>query len=271
MFRTIEQFAEMKKNGEKIAMLTAYDVWTARLAHEAGADVLLTGDSLGMVVLGYENTLPVTLDDMLRHTAAARRGAPEAFLIADMPFGTFQVDVTEAKRNALRFLVETGANAVKLEGGSMNRIEVVEALVDCEIPVCAHVGLTPQSVQRFGGYRVQGKDEATAEKIFSQALALEKAGAFMFVLEGIPESLGKRITEAVSIPTIGIGAGRYTDGQVLVFHDAMGLFEQRPKFLKVYVEGSEIMKEGLSRYVGEVKSGAFPDRKHVYYPHENSR
>jgi 3-methyl-2-oxobutanoate hydroxymethyltransferase len=264
--QTIEQFLEMKKKGEKIAMMTAYDVWSARLSVAAGVDCLLVGDSLGMVVLGYDSTLPVTLEDVLRHTAATRRGAPDSFLIADLPFGTYHVDLPETKRNALRILVEGGANAVKLEGGSESRLRAISALVDCEIPVCAHIGLTPQSVHRFGGYKVQGKNEEAAERLYHEAIAVEQAGAFMIVLEGIPETLAKRISESIAIPTIGIGAGRFTDGQVLVFHDAMGLFEKRPKFLKVYVEGGEIFTNALTEYVREVKNIEFPTRQHAYCP-----
>jgi 3-methyl-2-oxobutanoate hydroxymethyltransferase len=265
----IGSFAAMKAAGEKISMITAYDYAMGKCAVQAGIDLILIGDSLGMVVLGYDNTLQVSIEDMIHHSAAVRRGAPEAFIIIDMPFMSYHLSSIQAKENAARLLIGGGANAVKLEGGSASRVEAIKAIVDCEIPVCAHLGLTPQSVYKMGGYKVQGKSVADYEIIMAEALAVEAAGAFMLVLEGIPELLGRDISQSVKIPTIGIGAGRYTDGQVLVINDLLGQTDLRPKFVKTYSEiNSEIIR-ALGEYNAEIKAGTFPAEEHVYYPITN--
>ncbi|MDD3051009.1 MAG: 3-methyl-2-oxobutanoate hydroxymethyltransferase [Candidatus Cloacimonetes bacterium] len=257
---------EMKKKGEKIVMITAYDFSSAKCAEAAGVDTILVGDSLGMVVLGYDNTLKVTIEDMIRHSSAVRRGAPNTHIIVDMPYMSYHVSPIQAKENAARLFLETNANAVKLEGGSPSRLEAIAAIVDCEIPVVAHIGLTPQSVHRFGGYKVQGKEVKDYERIKEEALLTEKAGAFMIVLEGIPEKLGREISESLSIPTIGIGAGRYTDGQVMVYHDILGISDYTFKFVKKYQEISRMITEGIETYSEEVRTGLFPTKKNVYFP-----
>jgi len=259
-------FRSMKESGQKIAMLTAYDYSMARCAAQSQADLILVGDSLGMVVLGYENTLQVTIEEMIYHSAAVRRGAPNSFVIIDMPFMSYHLGLDETKANAARLLIEGGANAVKLEGGSPSRVEAIKAIVDCDIPVCAHIGLTPQSVYRIGGYKVQGKTSAEHEILLAEALAVEAAGAFMLVLEGIPELLGKEITEQVRIPTIGIGAGRYTDGQVLVYHDLLGYSEMQAKFVRRYADLNSEIRSSIDRYVSDVRDGSFPAEENVYYP-----
>ncbi len=259
-------FSTMKQRGEKISMLTAYDYATARCVSATDNDIILVGDSLGMVVLGYENTLQVTMEDMISHSAAVRRGAPEAFIIADMPYLSYHLGLEETKANAARLIIQGKANAVKLEGGSASRLAAIRAIVDIEIPVCAHLGLTPQSVHRFGGYKVQGKSPEEHEEIFIQAQEIQRAGAFMLVLEGIPEQLGKEISAALSIPTIGIGAGRFTDGQVLVYHDLLGYGDLLPKFVKRYANLEKQSIAALEEYVKEVKSAAFPAPEHIYYP-----
>lgn len=265
----IGSFAAMKAAGERISMITAYDYAMGKCAVQAGIDLILIGDSLGMVVLGYDNTLQVSIEDMIHHSAAVRRGAPEAFIIIDMPFMSYHLSSIQAKENAARLLIGGGANAVKLEGGSASRVEAIKAIVDCEIPVCAHLGLTPQSVYKMGGYKVQGKSVADYEIIMAEALAVEAAGAFMLVLEGIPELLGRDISQSVKIPTIGIGAGRYTDGQVLVINDLLGQTDLRPKFVKTYSElNSEIIR-ALGEYNAEIKASTFPAEEHVYYPITN--
>ena len=263
--QTVLTFRDLKKSGEKIVMLTAYDYSSARLAQEGEVDLILVGDSLGMVVLGYETTLNVTMTDMLHHTAATRRGAPNTFIVADMPYMSYHIDLAETKRNAGRLITEAGANAVKLEGGSTSRLDAVKAIVDCEIPVCAHLGLTPQSVHKFGGYKIQGKKEEDFDAIIRQGEAIEAAGAFMLVIEGVPERLGRLISEAISIPTIGIGAGRYTDGQVLVYHDMLGLSTQTFKFVKIYAETGNTTSNAISSFRKDVKNGNFPSVEHVYY------
>lgn len=259
-------FRSMKESGQKIAMLTAYDYSMARCVAQSQADLILVGDSLGMVVLGYENTLQVTIEEMIYHSAAVRRGAPNSFVIIDMPFMSYHLGLDETKANAARLLIEGGANAVKLEGGSPSRVEAIKAIVDCDIPVCAHIGLTPQSVYRIGGYKVQGKTSAEHEILLAEALAVEAAGAFMLVLEGIPELLGKEITEQVRIPTIGIGAGRYTDGQVLVYHDLLGYSEMQAKFVRRYADLNSEIRSSIDRYVSDVRDGSFPAEENVYYP-----
>ncbi|MCD4829917.1 MAG: 3-methyl-2-oxobutanoate hydroxymethyltransferase [Candidatus Cloacimonetes bacterium] len=263
---TVSTFNEMKKKGERIVMVTAYDYPSARFAAAAGVDLILVGDSLGMVVLGYDTTLAVTMDDIVHHGAAVRRGAPEAFIVADMPWMSYHVSEAETRRNASRLIVDGGANAVKLEGGSPGRLDAIRAIVDCEIPVVAHLGLTPQSVHRFGGYKVQGRDDEGFQRILQQARQIEDAGASMVVLEAIPEELGKQITQSLRIPTIGIGAGRHTDGQVLVYHDLLGLSGMDPKFLKRYATLDETIITHLKQYANDVRTGEFPQRRHVYVP-----
>jgi 3-methyl-2-oxobutanoate hydroxymethyltransferase len=246
-----------RKKGERLAMLTAYDYPTARLVAEAGVDLILVGDSLGMVVLGYDSTVPVTMDDMVHHTKAARRGAPDAFVIADMPFLSYGT-VPEALANAARLMKDARADSVKLEGG-VEVVPIVEALVRAGVPVLGHVGLTPQTASALGGYKLQGKDEAQARRIVDDAVALEAAGCWGVVLELVPAPLAKLITERTAIPTIGIGAGADCDGQVLVFHDMVGLFSGfTPTFVKRYAEVGDTIREAVSRYAAEVRSGAFP-------------
>jgi len=256
----------MKEKKHKIVMVTAYDYAMARTVKETEADIILVGDSLGMVVLGYENTLQVTMDDMVYHTQAVRRGAPDRFIIADMPYMSYHLSTEDTKVNASRFITSAGANAVKLEGGSPARIDAIKAILECEIPVCGHIGLTPQSVHKLGGYKVQGKSQADYDRLYEEALQIEKAGAFMLVLEGIPETLGKAVTETLKIPTIGIGAGRYCDGQVLVYHDLLGWSEILPKFVKKYAETHTSMTKAINAFAKDVKDGSFPSQEHVYYP-----
>lgn len=262
---TVNSFRKMKQEGRKIVMVTAYDYSMGRAVSQSGIDLILVGDSLGQVVLGFETTLEVTVDHIIHHCAATRRGAPHTFIIADMPFMSYHDPLT-AKLNAADLIVKGGANAVKLEGGSPSRIDAVKAIVDCEIPVCAHIGLTPQSVHRFGGYKVQGKSVKEHDDLLHQAKELEAAGAFMLVLEGIPELLGREITQSISIPTIGIGAGRHTDGQVLVWHDLLGQGPMLPKFVKVYKDLGDQTVDALQEYVSEVRNGSFPGEAQVYYP-----
>jgi len=267
--KNINSYKKMKKKGEKIVMITAYDYPSGKYVQEADADIILVGDSLGMVVLGYEDTINVTMDDMVHHSRAARRGADATFIVTDLPFKSYHISLEETKRNAFRLIQEGQANAVKLEGGKPSRLDAIRAIVDCEIPVVAHLGLTPQSVYAFGGYKVQGKKSAQHEEIVQQAKAIEEAGAFMLVLEGIPEQLGKEISEMLSIPTIGIGAGRHTDGQVLVYHDILGMADILPKFVKRYGQlGSEIPSY-LKSYCKEVKESTFPELEHIYNPIED--
>jgi 3-methyl-2-oxobutanoate hydroxymethyltransferase len=249
---------EKKRRGQKIAMLTAYDATFARLMDEAGIDVLLVGDSLGMVILGYPHTLPVTLDAVLHHTGAVSRATRRALVVADMPFMTYHVSVSEAVRNAGRLLAEGGAAAVKLEGGRP-MLDVVRRLVDVGIPVMGHLGLLPQSVHRMGGFRQQAGDKEAAEELLSDAQALEEAGAFALVLEGIPAGVASAVTSALRIPTIGIGAGPDCDGQVLVCYDALGLDEGFvPSFVKRYANLSEIVMSATRAFIDEVREGRFP-------------
>lgn len=262
---TVPEIKRMKEKGEKITSLTAYDYSFARILDAAGIDILLVGDSLGSVIQGQESTLPVTLDDVIYHTRAVVRGRKRALVVADMPFLSFQISVEEAKRNAGRLLQEGGAEAVKLEGG-VEMLETVEAIVEIGIPVMGHVGLTPQSLHRFGGYKVQGKDRDQREKIIQDALAVEEGGAFSIVLEGIPMDLAQEITRRLSIPTIGIGAGLHCDGQVLVVHDMLGLFDMyAPKFVKQYADLKGVMAEAVKNFVTEVKEGRFPDEEHSFH------
>jgi 3-methyl-2-oxobutanoate hydroxymethyltransferase len=245
------------RKGQRFAMLTAYDYPTARLAAEGGIDLLLVGDSVGMVVLGYDSTTPVTLDDMVHHTKAARRGAPGAFLVADLPFLSFATP-ERALAASEQLMKQAGADSVKLEGGE-EVAPVVEALVRAGVPVLGHVGLTPQTASALGGYKLQGKDEATARRALDGAIALERAGCWGVVLELVPAPLAKLVTERIGIPTIGIGAGGDCDGQVLVFHDLVGMFSGfTPTFVKRYTEAGAAIKAAISRYAAEVRSGAFP-------------
>ncbi|MCX7817310.1 MAG: 3-methyl-2-oxobutanoate hydroxymethyltransferase [Syntrophales bacterium] len=255
---------EMKRKGEKITMLTAYDYPTAVVLDEAGIDILLVGDSLAMVVLGYDSTLPVTMDEMIHHTKAVVRGTKRAMVVGDMPFMSYQASVEDAVRNAGRFLQEGGAQAVKLEGGR-EVAETVLKITQAGIPVMAHLGLTPQSVHQLGGYKVQGKEEKVAKKIMEDAKILEEAGAFSLVLECVPKGLAEEITKNIGIPTIGIGAGVHCDGQVLVVHDMLGLFERfTPKFVKKYANLNIQIKEAVKTYIDEVKRGTFPDDAHSF-------
>ncbi len=252
-------------NKKKITCLTAYDYPTARLMDEAGVDVVLVGDSVAMVVLGYESTLPLTMEESLHHTKAVRRGVQRALVVADMPFGTYQGDVNEALKNAVRFVKEAGAEAVKVEGGE-RRLEVIARLTEAEIPVMGHVGLTPQSVNAMGGYRVQGKTAGGAEQLLRDARAVEAAGAFAIVLEGIPRELAAEITKNVRIPTIGIGAGPDCDGQILVLHDLLGLtFQEPPKFARRYANVGEVISQAVREYCADVQGGSFPSDAESYH------
>jgi len=250
---------------EKITCLTAYDYPTARLLDEAGVDVILVGDSLSMVVLGHESTLPVTLEDMLHHTRAVRRGVRRALVVSDMPFGSYHTDTAESLRNAVRFVKEAGAEAVKVEGGE-RRLELIARLTEAEIPVMGHVGLTPQSVNALGGYRVQGKTRDAADHLIRDARAVEAAGAFAVVLEAVPRELAAEITRELRIPTIGIGAGPDCDGQILVLHDILGLtFRPVPKFARQYANVGEIISNAVREYCDDVKAGTFPSDGESYH------
>jgi len=260
----INQIRDMKLKGEKIAMLTAYDYSTARIVDEAGIPLILVGDSLGMVVLGYESTIPVTMEDMLHHTKAVVRGTKNAMVVGDMPFMTYTISIEEALRNAGRFIQEAGAQAVKLEGG-LTVAATVRRIVDCGIPVMGHIGLTPQSINALGGYKIQGKTPAAAQKLLDDAAALEQAGVFAIVLETVPAPLAALVTKQVSVPTIGIGAGAGCDGQVQVINDMLGSFSDFvPKHAKQYAKLSDIIKTAVTDYLGEVKSGAFPTDKNSF-------
>ena len=261
---TTQSIKKMKQDGEKVTMLTAYDYSTAALLDQVGIDILLVGDSLGMVVLGYETTLPVTMEEMLHHTRAVSRATKRAMVVGDMPFMSYQVSTEQALKNAGRFLKEADAHAVKLEGG-IEIADTVKKLVDSGIPVMGHLGLTPQSIHQLGGYGVQGKEDKAARKMINDAIALEQAGVFSLVLECVPTALAKDITEKVSVPTIGIGAGVYCDGQVLVTHDLLGIFEKFvPKFVKKYVELNKPIKKAVSEFIEEVKKGKFPGPEHSF-------
>lgn len=254
----------MKHAGEKITMLTCYDYPSALIMDSCGIDIMLVGDSVGVVFAGYENTLPVTMEEMLYHTRAVVRSNPKALVVTDMPFMSYQVSIDDARFNAGRMLKDGGAAAVKIEGG-VNVAATIEALVAIDIPVVGHIGLTPQSIHRMGGYRVQGKQQEQADRIIEDAVAVEEAGAFAIVLEGMPRSLASRITERLTIPTIGIGAGPCCDGQVLVIHDILGLCEKySPKFVKKYADARALISAAVSAYIGDVKSGAFPMDEHSF-------
>lgn len=262
--KTILDIAVMKQQQEKITVLTAYDYPFARLIDMAGIDMILVGDSVGSVFSGYDNTLPVTMDEMIYHTRAVVRGCQQALIITDMPFMSYQVSIAEARVNAGRLIKEAGAQAVKLEGG-VNMAETIRAIVDIDIPVVGHIGLTPQSIHRMGGFKVQGRQDEQARQIIADAKAVEQAGAFAVVLEGIPSDLAKEVTEALDIPTIGIGAGVDCDGQVLVIHDILGLCDKySPKFVKRFADISETISQGISEYISEVKGGDFPGPEHSF-------
>src|SRR5262244_2462251 len=253
------------EDATKITCLTAYDYPTARLLDEAGVEVLLVGDSLGMVMLGHETTLPVTVEEMLHHTRAVRRGTRRALVVADMPYGSYHASIDESVRNAVRFVKEGGAEAVKVEGGE-RRLELIARLTEAEIPVMGHVGLTPQSVNALGGYRVQGKTTDAAEKLLRDARAVEAAGAFAVVLEAVPRELAAQITRDLRIPTIGIGAGPDCDGQILVVHDLLGLtFTQTPKFARQYANVGEVISNAVRDYCADVRSGSFPSDAESYH------
>ncbi|KOF09967.1 3-methyl-2-oxobutanoate hydroxymethyltransferase [Planococcus glaciei] len=257
-------FIKMKTQSEKIAMLTAYDYPSAKLAEESGVDVILVGDSLGMVVLGYDSTVKVTVEDMIHHGKAVRRGAKDTFIVVDMPFGSYHGSLDRSLQQAMRIFQETGAEALKLEGAD-EVLDVIRLLTRTGIPVVGHLGLTPQTAGVLGGYKVQGKTAHAAQKLLEDAKACEAAGACMLVLECIPYQLAREVTAALSIPVIGIGAGAETDGQVLVYHDTLKYGSHHlPKFVRSYAETGEIMKNGLSAYVDEVKSGAFPAEEHRF-------
>ena len=261
---TIAEIKEMKQRSEKIPMLTAYDYMTAKTVDEAGVPLILVGDSLGMVMLGYESTIPVTMEEMLHHTRAVVRGARRALIIGDMPFMTYHISVSDALHNAARFIQEGGAQAVKLEGGQIVA-EKVRRFVECGIPVMGHIGLTPQSIHQLGGFKVQGKTEEAAEGLFKDACVLEEAGAFAIVLECVPAPLSKLITRRVSVPTIGIGAGPDCDGQVQVISDILGLYSDFvPKHAKQYVKLADEIKAAVANYMAEVKSASFPTAKESY-------
>ena len=258
MATTIQQLAQMKRDGNKIPMVTAYDYTAARIADAAGIPIILVGDSLGMVVLGYDSTIPVTMDDMVRHTRMVSRGASDALIVADLPFMAYQVDANEAMRNAGRLMQEGGAHTVKMEGG-VAIADTVRRIVDAGAPVMGHIGLTPQSVNALGGYRVQGRTRATARRLLDDAVALQDAGAYSVVLECVPSPLAKVITERLTIPTIGIGAGPDCDGQVQVFHDMLGLFPDfLPKHARRYATLSDDITAAFRQYADDVRAGDFP-------------
>jgi 3-methyl-2-oxobutanoate hydroxymethyltransferase len=262
---TIQSLQDKKNQGRPIVALTAYDYATARVVDEAGVDFILVGDSLAMVVMGYDNTLPVTMDEMLLHTRAVRRAVKRAMVVADMPFGSYQVSVEEGVANATRFLKEAGAQAVKIEGGA-SRLNLVKRLTEAEIPVVAHLGLTPQSVHRMSGYRVQGKSVAAIHHLVKDALALEAAGAFAVVLEGIPTEVAQRITAALHVPAIGIGAGPHCDGQILVLHDLINLsFSPAAKFVRRYGDAAGLITDAVNRYRSDVEARQFPADEESYH------
>lgn len=261
---TVSVLRQMKANGEKIAMLTAYDYLMAEILDQAGIDILLVGDTLAMVFAGHPTTIPVTLEQMLYHTEIVARAAKRAMVVGDMPFMSYQVNPEQALINAGRFMKEARAHAIKLEGGR-RMVPTIKKIVGAGIPVMGHIGLTPQSVHKFGGYKLQGRTPDDAQRILDSARALEDAGCFAIVLEKIPKSLARRVSESVSIPTIGIGAGPYCDGQVLVSQDMLGIFDKfRPRFVKVYAQLGSVIAQACRQYVDEVKAGLFPADEHSY-------
>jgi 3-methyl-2-oxobutanoate hydroxymethyltransferase len=262
--KTILDIGQMKAQNEKITVLTAYDYPFAKLMDQAGIDIILVGDSVGSVVSGYDNTLPVTLEEMLYHTRAVVRGSAQALIVTDMPFMSYQTDLRDARINAGRLIKEGGAQAVKLEGGE-HLAETIAAIVAIDIPVVGHIGLTPQSIHRMGGFKVQGRQEAQARQILADAKAVEEAGAFALVLEGIPRGLARQVTEAVGIPTIGIGAGPDTSGQVLVLQDLLGMSPDfKPRFVRRYLDGFGLLKGALDHFASDVREGAFPAAQETY-------
>ena len=264
MKNTVQTFKEAKNNHTKLAMLTAYDYSTAKLQDEAGIHGILVGDSLGNVILGYEDTISVTMEDMIHHGAAVARGAKNALVVVDMPFMSYQTSVYDAVVNAGRLMKEGRANAVKLEGG-VSVCPQIKAITDAGIPVMAHLGLTPQSINAFGGFKVQGKNEAAARKLIDDAKAVEEAGAFALVLECVPAKLAKIISEQLTIPTIGIGAGAGCDGQILVYQDMLGMFsDYTPKFVKRFAEVGSVMKEAFANYIKEVQAETYPAGEHTF-------
>ncbi len=269
--KNIQDIKAMKKGGEKISMLTAFDASISKLLYACGVDILLVGDSLGMVVLGYDSTVPVTMDEMIHHSTAVRRGAASAFVVGDMPFGSYQNGSREAVANGIRFFKEADCDAVKLEGG-LEVCDTVTALVRAGIPVMGHIGLTPQTANQLGGYKVQGKDAESAIKMFQEAKALEEAGVFSIVLECVPAKLADVISESIAVPTIGIGAGAGCDGQVLVTHDLLGMFEKFvPSFVKSYTNLAPIIKDNINKYNEEVRNGTFPGEEHSFASKEDFR
>lgn len=269
MKNTVATFREAKKCNKKITMVTAYDYSISKIVDDSGIDGILVGDSLGMIALGYENTLMVTMEDMIHHTKAVMKGVKNALVIGDMPFMSYQTSTYDAVVNAGRLIKEGGCHGVKLEGGGA-MAPAIKAIVNAQIPVMGHIGLTPQSVNAFGGFKVQGKDEYNAKRIIEEAKEIEEAGAFAIVLECIPAKLAKIITEKVSIPTIGIGAGPNCDGQILVYADMFSLFsDMKPKFVKNYGELGASMKEGLKSYIEEVRTGVFPEKEHCFKVDQN--
>ena len=264
MKNTTTSIMQMKNSGHKISMLTAYDYTTARLLDEAGVNTILVGDSLGTVILGYEDTISVTVEDMIHHSAAVARGAKNALVVTDLPFMSYQTSVYDAVVNAGRLMKEGRAGAVKLEGGK-EVCPQIKAIVSAGIPVVAHLGLTPQSINTFGGFKVQGKTEAAAKKLIEDAKAVEEAGAFLLVLECVPAKLAKLVTESINIPTIGIGAGAGCDGQVLVIYDMLGMFSDfKPKFVKHFANAGDVIREAVKTYIAEIDDGTFPAEEHCY-------
>lgn len=264
MKNTTTSIMQMKNSRHKISMLTAYDYTTARLLDEAGVNTILVGDSLGNVILGYEDTISVTVEDMIHHSAAVARGAKNALVVTDLPFMSYQTSVYDAVVNAGRLMKEGRAGAVKLEGGK-EVCPQIKAIVSAGIPVVAHLGLTPQSINTFGGFKVQGKTEAAAKKLIEDAKAVEEAGAFLLVLECVPAKLAKLVTESINIPTIGIGAGAGCDGQVLVIYDMLGMFSDfKPKFVKHFANAGDMIREAVKTYIAEIDDGTFPAEEHCY-------
>uniref|UniRef100_UPI0040287734 3-methyl-2-oxobutanoate hydroxymethyltransferase n=1 Tax=Coprococcus sp. TaxID=2049024 RepID=UPI0040287734 len=264
MKNTTTSIMQMKNSGHKISMLTAYDYTTARLLDEAGVNTILVGDSVGIVILGYEDTISVTVEDMIHHSAAVARGAKNALVVTDLPFMSYQTSVYDAVVNAGRLMKEGRAGAVKLEGGK-EVCPQIKAIVSAGIPVVAHLGLTPQSINTFGGFKVQGKTEAAAKKVIEDAKAVEEAGAFLLVLECVPAKLAKLVTESINIPTIGIGAGAGCDGQVLVIYDMLGMFSDfKPKFVKHFANAGDVIREAVKTYIAEIDDGTFPAEEHCY-------
>jgi len=262
----ISEFHKLKENKQPISMLTAYDYFSGKVAEMSAIDIILVGDSLGNVIQGKDSSLEVTLQQMIYHAQCVRKGAPDTFMIVDMPYMTYHLNTTKTKKNASKIMIQTGANAVKIEGGSDSRLDTIHALRDCEIPVVAHLGLTPQSKNIFGTFKVQATSEEAQEDLLRHALHLQNAGAFMLVLECLPEELGKQVTEALDIPVIGIGAGRYTDGQVLVWHDLLGMTDSPPKFVHKYIDIKTLCVENVSKYKQDVQERQFPQKGNVYFP-----